>query len=115
MSDYPFTLLDAIREETSLLDEFVKYYDELKKKDDSSLNLRGIVMRDSWVEQRRSLHRILERYENGFEYSLGIKDGKPILNKNQTTRHLERDVPAVAKAKRNLDVLVGISKGNTDG
>lgn len=114
MSDDHFTLLDAIREETELLDQFVKYYDELKKKDKDALSLRDIVQRDTWSSQRQSLNRILERYENGYEYDLGIKDGKPIIDKRQTTRHLERDVPAVAKAKRNLDVLVGITKGNTD-
>lgn len=105
-----YTLLDAIREEADLLDQYIKYYDELQKKDSDALSLRDIIQRDTWRSQRLSYIRIAERFEKGFEYSLIMKDGKTTLNKTQTTRHLEREYPEIAEAKANLDSVVQSAK-----
>ena len=114
MTDKPFTLLEAIREEAELLDQRIKHYEELRKKDENALSLRDIIQMDTWTSIRASHLRILDRYENGTEISLGIVNGKTTLIKKSTTRHLERDYPSVAKAKRNLDTLVGLTNGGTD-
>jgi hypothetical protein len=114
MSDKPLTLLEAIREESDLLDQRVKHYKALREKDKDALSLRDIVQIDTWEAMRYSYLRILERYEQGMEINLGIVDGKTTLVRKKTTRHLERDNPAVAKAKRNLDFLVGLTDGDTD-
>jgi len=105
-----YTILDAISEETELLDQYIKYYDELQKKDKDALSLRDIIQRDTWRSQRLSYIRIVERFDKGFEYSLGMKDGKLTLVKTQTTRHLEREYPEIAEAKANLDSVVQSAK-----
>jgi hypothetical protein len=111
MSDKPLTLLEAIREEADLLDQRIKHYKSLKEQDADALKLRDIFLMDTWEAMRYSYLRILERYEQGTEINLGIVNGKTSLVRKSTTRHLERDNPAVAKAKRNLDVLVGLTSG----
>lgn len=98
----PYTLLDAIREEADLLDQHIKYFDELEKKDKDALSLGDKMVRNMWRYQKISYLRIVERFENGFEYKLGIKDGKSTVIKTQTTRHLEREYPEVAEAKAEL-------------
>lgn len=102
----PYTLLDALREEADLLDQYVKYYDELQKKDKDALSLRDIMQRDTWRHQKLSYLRIVDRFEKGFDYNIGIKDGKATLIKTQTTRHLEREYPEIAEAKAELDNAV---------
>ena len=102
MSNETYTLLDAMREELDALKELESVY----KKDKSLLT--GVV-----AAQRRSLQRILNRFEKGYEYHWGVnKEGEPQLQYRQTTRHLEREYPAVAKAKRNLDTVTDLVKGN---
>lgn len=99
-----YTLLDAIREEIDTLKELEAVY----RKEESLLT--GIVL-----SQRRSLQRIVNRFENGHEYYIGVNsEGNTLLKYRQTTRHLEREYPAVAKAKQNLDTIVSLTKGNTD-
>lgn len=101
----PYTLLDAIREEIKTLEELEAIY----KKDDKWI-AENIV-----ASQRYSLERILNRFEKGFDYYLGVnKEGNPQMKVRQTTRHLEREYPAVAKAKANLDIVVDLSKGKDD-
>ena len=60
------------------------------------------------------LDRILNRYEKGYEYYMGMHEGMPRLKHRQTTRHLEREYPSVAKAKQNLDTVVDLTKGRDD-
>ena len=104
MSDQPYSLLDAIRDEIKTLKEL----EEIYNKDDKWI-LKAIV-----VGQKRTLDRILNRYEKGHEYYMGVKDGQPQLMYRQTTRHLERDFPAVARAKQNLDTVVSLVKDQSD-
>lgn len=96
-----YTLLDAIREERDLLREMDKTLQEIGK------TLLAADCRDS----ARMLGRILDRYEKGHEYYMGVKEGKPQLLYRQGTRHLEREYPGVARAKQNLDTVVGLTKG----
>ena len=96
-----YSLLDAMREEIDTLKEL-----ELVYRKDNNL-LAGIT-----ASQRRSLQRIVNRFEKGYEYSMGInKEGDLQLKYRQGTRHLEREYPAVANAKRNLDTVTNIVKG----
>ena len=103
MSD-AYELLDSIRDEIDTLKELEKVYD----KDDAWI-FKAVV-----IGQQRSLRRILNRYEKGHEYYMGVKDGKPQLMYRQTTRHLEREFPAVARAKQNLDTVVAIVKDDAN-
>jgi hypothetical protein len=105
-----YTLFDAIREEADLLDQYIKYYDELQNKDKDALSLRDIMQRDTWRSQKSSYQRIVNRFENGVDFNLGIKDGKTTLIKTQTTRHLEREYPEITEAKANLDSVVQSAK-----
>ena len=101
MTDKPYLLIDAIQEETELLKEIELFY-ENKNKEFLSAIAR---------EQRFSLERIVDRYSNGKEYSLTVKNGKTIIDTRRTTRHLEREYPSVAKAKQNLNTVVGLTGG----
>ena len=104
MSNETYTLLDAMREEMA----FLKELKAISDKEDKWL-LSAIYTR-----QRASLGRIVNRFENGKEYYLGVKDGETYIMTRQTTQHLEREYPAVAKAKRNLDLVTDIVKGKDD-
>lgn len=104
MDKETYTLLDAMREEMDFLLEMKK----LSDKDDKWM------LSAQYREQRSMLGRIVNRFEKGKEYYLGVKDGKPRIMNRQTTRHLEREYPAVAKAKRNLDTVTDLVKGNKD-
>lgn len=105
MSNEPYTLLDAMREEIDTLKELQIVY----QKQNATLN--DAVVRTI----RRSLERIVLRFENGHEYYMGINaDGDPRLKYNVGTRHLEREYPAVAKAKNNLNTVVNLTKGKDD-
>jgi len=101
MSDSSYTLLDAMREE-------VKFLHELQTNCEKTN--RGLLAAQ-YREQNRMLSRILNRFENGKDYYLGVKDGETMIMQRQTTRHLEREYPAVATAKRNLDTVVDLTKG----
>lgn len=97
-----YTLLTAMKEEVNLLIELR----ENAKKDKNKL-LAGM-----YYNQIDSLSRIIRRYENGNDYSLGVVKGEVKIICKQTTRHLEREYPSVAKAKENLDTLVALTKGS---
>jgi hypothetical protein len=99
MSD-EYSLLDAIRDEIETLKKLEEVY--IKQE-------RGLL-KLSVTAQRRSLQRIVNRYENGHEYYMGINNGEPQLMYRKTTRHLERNFPAVARAKQNLDTIVSLVK-----
>ena len=102
MENETYTLLDAMREEISFLKEMEAYY----KEQDT-----GLFRKVAIEEQRQSLNRILNRFEKGIDYYLGINQGKTTIMLRPTTRHLEREYPAVAKAKQNLDTVVDLTKG----
>lgn len=105
MENETYTLLDAMREEIDTLKELETVY----KKEEKWL-AQGDV-----IAQRRSLQRIVNRFEKGYEYYMGIdKEGNPQLRYRRGTRHLEREYPSVAKAKRNLDTVVDLTKGKDD-
>lgn len=92
----PYTLLDAMREEIETLKELETVYDKQKK----------WLNKGDMVAQRRSLERIVNRFEKGYEYYMGInKDGEPQLQKRQTDRHLLREYPALQDAKDKYDFL----------
>ena len=102
MSNEPYTLLDAMREEIDTLKEIETICEKQKK----------LLLASSYKIQSRSLQRIVNRFEKGHEYYMGIdKEGDPQLKYRQGTRHLEREYPSVAKAKRNLDIVTDLVKG----
>ena len=96
-----YSLLDAMKEEIDLLKETEEYYDKNK----NSI-LKAVVR-----AQKESLERIVGRFENGKKYYIGLKSGEPRLMTRQTTRHLEREYPSVAKAKQNLNTVVSLTGG----
>jgi len=101
MENETYTLLDAMREEIDTLKELESVY----KKDKNLLT--GVV-----ASQHRSLQRVVNRFEKGYEYYWGVsKEGEPQLKYRQGTRHLEREYPSVARAKQNLDTVVDLTKG----
>jgi len=105
MENEAYTLLDAMREEIDTLKEFQSLYEKQNK----------WLLVASYRSQARSLQRIVNRFEKGHEYYMGInKDGEAQLQMRQSTRHLEREYPAVAKAKQNLDTVVDLTKGKDD-
>ena len=101
MSNEPYTLLDAMREEMDFLIELKKLSDKEEKN----------ILSPHYVHQHGMLKRILNRFENGKEYYLGVKNGETYIMNRQTTKHLEREYPSVAKAKRNLDIVTDLVKG----
>lgn len=102
MSNKTYTLLDAMREEIDFLSELKKLSDKEKKH----------LLSANYRDQRDSLKRIVNRFENGKEYYLGVKDGETYIMNRQGTRHLEREYPAVAEAKAHLDTVTDLVKGN---
>jgi hypothetical protein len=103
MLNEPYTLLDAMREEIDTLTEMETICEKQKK----------LLLASSYRNQKRSLQRIVNRFEKGHEYYMGIdKEGDPQLKYRQGTRHLEREYPSVAKAKRNLDIVTDLVKGD---
>lgn len=102
MDEKPYSVVDAIQDEVELLEELQKLHES------KDLKLLAVMYR----EQKFSLKRIANRYSNGKEYFLTVKNGKTVLDKRQTTRHLERDYPSVAKSKQNLDTVVAVTKGS---
>jgi len=98
MSKELYSLLDAIREEKLLLDEFTKYYKNAS------------IMQRIVEENSQMLNRILNRFDKGYEYYIGMQDGNSVLKYRKGTSHLEREYPAVAKAKHNLEIVTAIVK-----
>lgn len=99
-----YTLLDAIREEI----KFLKELKALSDKEDS------YILSGQYQSQIGMLHRIVNRFEQGKDYYLGVRDGVIYIMSRQCTRHLEREYPAVAKAKRNLDTVTDLVNGHKD-
>ena len=103
MSNEPYTLLDAMREEIDTLKELEDVFEKREK----------WILVTFYREQHRSLDRILNRFEKGYEYYMGVHEGNPQLMFRRGTRHLEREYPAVAEAKAHLDTLTALtSKGD---
>lgn len=105
MDKETYTLLDSIRDEIETLKELEVAFKKVG----------GSIPENIIYQTRLSLQRILNRYEKGHEYYMGVNEnGDPQLKVRQTTRHLEREYPAVSKAKHNLDTLVNLTKGTKD-
>lgn len=97
----PYTILDAMREEIETLKELETVY----RKQEKTFLERDMVL------QRRSLERIINRFEKGYEYYMGInKDGDPQLQIRQTDKHLLREYPALQSAKENYDTVKNMVK-----
>ena len=105
MNTATYTLLDAIREEAEILAEMQIYY----KNKGSAGNVRRVAVE----EQRLSLNRILNRFENGREYFITVTNGETALDWRQTNRHLVREYPAVAEAQATLDTVESLVGGKS--
>ncbi len=100
MSD-TYTLVDAMREEVDTLKELETIYEKEEK----------FLLVSDYRVQRRSLERILNRFEKGYEYYMGISsEGNPQLKYRQTDKHLLREYPALREAKENYDIVKEIVK-----
>lgn len=103
MTEETYSILDAIRDEIETLNK-LEIVSEKHGRHLLAANYRIL---------RRSHLRILNRFEKGYEYYMGVdKEGNPQLHYRQGTSHLEREYPAVAKAKRNLDTVTNIVRGD---
>jgi hypothetical protein len=60
----PYTIIDAIREEIDTLKELETVYEKEEK----------FLLLSDYQRQRRSLERILNRFEKGYEYYMGINN-----------------------------------------
>lgn len=95
MSD-TYTLLDAFREEIETMKELEAVYTKEEKH----------LLAGDYARNRRSLERILNRFEKGYEYYMGIdKEGNAQLKYRQTDKHLVREYPALQAAKENYDIV----------
>lgn len=100
MSD-TYTLLDAFREEIDTMKELEAVYTKEEKH----------LLASDYARSRRSLERILNRFEKGYEYYMGIdKEGNPQLKYRQTDKHLVREYPALQAAKENYDIVKDMVK-----
>jgi hypothetical protein len=100
MSD-TYTLLDAMREEIDTLKELETIYEKEEK----------FLLVSDYRVQRRSLERIVNRFEKGYEYYMGINsEGNAQLKYRQTDKHLLREYPALREAKENYDIVKEIVK-----
>jgi hypothetical protein len=100
MSD-TYTLLDAMREEIATLKELEAVYEKQEK----------FLLLSDYQTQRRSLERIVNRFEKGYEYYMGISnEGNAQLKYRQTDKHLLREYPALREAKQNYDIVKEIVK-----
>lgn len=91
-----YTLLDAMREEIETLKELETVYRKQEK----------TFLESDMVLQRRSLERIINRFEKGYEYYMGInKEGGPQLQVRQTDKHLLREYPDLQDAKDKYEFL----------
>jgi hypothetical protein len=97
----PYTLLDAMREEIDTIKELETIYEKQEK----------FLLLSDYQRQRRSLERIVNRFEKGFEYYMGIdSEGNAQLKYRQTDKHLLREYPALQAAKENYDVVKNMVK-----
>jgi len=97
----PYTIIDAIREEIDTLKELETVYEKEEK----------FLLLSDYQRQRRSLERILNRFEKGYEYYMGINnEGNAQLKYRQTDKHLLREYPALREAKENYDIVKEIVK-----
>ncbi len=97
----PYTIIDAMREEVDTLKELETIYEKEEK----------FLLLSDYQRQRRSLERILNRFEKGYEYYMGINnEGNAQLKYRQTDKHLLREYPALREAKENYDIVKEIVK-----
>lgn len=96
-----YTLLDAIREEIETLKELETIYEKEEK----------FLLASDYQRQQRILQRIVNRFEKGYEYYMGMNsEGNPQLKYRQTDKHLLREYPALREAKENYDIVKEIVK-----
>jgi hypothetical protein len=68
-------VLEAMKEEIELLDEFIKYLEE-ENSNEATRDLSKITLQHRLVTTRHCLSRIVSRVEKKTFYRLGVKDGK---------------------------------------
>lgn len=96
MSEETYSILDAIKDEISTLNELEAVFAKEEKH----------LFASDYARSRRSLERIVNRFEKGHEYYMGIdKEGNPQLKYRQTDKHLLREYPVLRSAKENYDTV----------
>lgn len=89
----PYTIVDSINDEVSLLKEL---------EDQSS----ALVTKAIYREQRYSLERIVKRFNEGTVYSLGRdKDGLVLYHKRSARKTLREEYPALQKLAEQYDLF----------
>jgi len=92
-----YELIDSLKDELAFLkktlENHVKHYPN------------GILWKNIYNGQIRSLERTISRYEDGIDYEFYETETGYKVRKIQTTRHLERDFPEItdsAQAHKDL-------------
>jgi len=101
----PYTITDAIQDEL----EFLRELAEVEKKDDRFIAVaiyRAIA---------NSHQRILNRVNNGLDYSLEIVNGEiERVAKKSNRKTLEQEYPALKKAAEQYDIIEKLVNSTPD-
>jgi hypothetical protein len=92
----PYTTIDAIKDEITLLEELESW----AKKDEK------IIAEAMYRTSRQSLKRIVDRVENGLDFYLKkVKEETHLVYKVSDRKTLEEEYPALKKAAEQYDII----------
>lgn len=92
----PYTTIDAIKDEITLLEDL-----ENRAKSDDKIIAEAI-----YRSHKQSLKRIIQRVEDGYDFYITTVKGEPTLVYKETDRKtLEEEYPALKKAAEQYDII----------
>ena len=101
----PYTITDAIQDEL----EFLRELAEVEKKRDK------FILEAIYREIANSHQRILNRVNNGLDYSLEIVNGEiERVAKKSNRKTLEQEYPALKKAAEQYDIVEKLVNSTPD-
>ena len=101
----PYTITDAMQDEL----EFLREMADVEKKDDK------FIIEAVYRAIANSHQRILNRVNNGLDYSLEIVNGEiERVAKKSDRKTLEQEYPALKKAAENYDLVKNLVDSTPD-
>ena len=101
----PYTITDAMQDEL----EFLREMADVEKKDDK------FIIEAVYRAIANSHQRILNRVNNGLDYSLEIVNGEiERVAKKSDRKTLEQEYPALRKAAENYDLVKNLVDSTPD-
>ena len=101
----PYTITDAIQDEL----EFLREMADVEKKDDK------FIIEAVYRAIANSHQRILNRVNNGLDYSLEIVNGEiERVAKKSNRKTLEQEYPALKKAAEQYDIVEKLVNSTPD-